>query len=59
MNLALENSTEIEMLYNERNQIMTKLENLKPALTEELKFVASKFLNLQDEIAQLKRIISF
>ncbi|KQO28419.1 hypothetical protein ASF10_23095 [Flavobacterium sp. Leaf82] len=59
LNLAVENSTEIEKLYNERNEIMTKLEGLKPALTEELKFVASQFLNLEDEIAQLIRIISY
>jgi hypothetical protein len=59
LNLAVENSTEIEKLYNERSEIMTKLENLKPALIEELKFVASQYLNLEDEIDQLRRIISF
>lgn len=59
LNLAVENSTEIEKLYNEHSEIMTKLENLKPALIEELKFVASQYLNLEDEIDQLRRIVSF
>lgn len=54
-----EKSEEIEKLYNERNEILIELENLKPALKEELKFVASQFLNLEDEIAQLERVISF
>ena len=59
LNLAIENSTENEELKNERNQLLNKLENLKPILKEELKFVASQLLNLEDEIAQLKRVITF
>ncbi len=59
LNLAAANSTEIEKLYDERSEIMTRLENLKPALKEELKYVASQYLDLEDEIAQLKRIITF
>lgn len=59
LNLAVENSPEIEKLYNERSEIIIKLENLKPTLTEELKFVASQFLNLEEEITQYKRVISF
>lgn len=59
VSIAIENSNEKEKLYNERNEILTELDNLKPTLTEELKYVASKFLNLEDEIGQLKRVISF
>ncbi|KAF2508707.1 hypothetical protein EYY60_16430 [Flavobacterium zhairuonense] len=56
---AKENSAEIEQLYKERNEILIELENLKPALKEELKSVAAKYLNLEEEIVQLKREISF
>jgi len=59
LNLAIENSFQKKELYNERNEILMKLENLKPTLTKELKFVASKFLDLEDEIAQLERTITF
>lgn len=59
LNLAAENSNEIEVLYNQRNDILIKLENLKPALTEELKLVALRFLRLENEINHLKRVISF
>lgn len=54
LNLAIENSAEIKELYNEPNEILVKLENLKPALRAELKFVALQLLNLEDEIRHLK-----
>ncbi|KRD09144.1 hypothetical protein ASE21_14955 [Flavobacterium sp. Root901] len=50
---------EIEKLDFERKEILAELESLKPVVKEELKFVASKYLYLEDEIAQLQRIISF
>lgn len=56
---AAENSVEIEELYKERNEILNELENLKPALRKELKSIALKYLNLEVEISQLKREISF
>ncbi|MWB95005.1 hypothetical protein GON26_11565 [Flavobacterium sp. GA093] len=56
---AIKNSIEIEELYMERNEILSELENLKPAVKEELKYVASEYLDLEVEIAQLKREISF
>lgn len=59
LSVAVENSVEIEELYKQRNEILNELENLKPALREELKSVASQYLNLEVEIAQLKREISF
>jgi len=59
LNIAIENSTESQGLYNERNEILKKLEDLKPVLRAELNFVASQVLNLEEEIAQLKRVISF
>jgi hypothetical protein len=59
LSVALENSVEIEELYKERNEILNELENLKPAVMKELKFVAAQHLNLEVEIAQLKREISF
>lgn len=59
LNAAVENNAQIKELYKERNEILNEIENLKPALKEELKSVASKYLNLEVEIAQLKREISF
>ncbi|MBS7253337.1 competence protein CoiA family protein [Flavobacterium branchiicola] len=59
LSAALENSVELEELSKERKEILTELENLKPALKEELKSVAAQHLNLEVEIAQLKREISF
>ncbi|TDP00322.1 competence protein CoiA family protein [Flavobacterium sp. 245] len=59
LSAALENSVEIEELYKERNEILNEIENLKPALKEELKSVASQHLNREVEIAQLKREILF
>ncbi|TDW52091.1 competence protein CoiA-like protein [Flavobacterium sp. 270] len=59
LSAALENSVEIEKLSKERKEILTELENLKPALMEELKSVAAQHLYLEVEIAQLKREISF
>jgi len=53
------NNSEIEKLSIERNEILDQLEGLKPLLIEELKFVASKYLYLEEEIAHLKNVLSF
>jgi|GEM_PF-5101003 len=50
---------EIDKFDFERKKILAELESLKPVVKEELKFVAMKYLYLEDEIAQLQRIISF
>ena len=52
-------SSEIEKLFIERSEILAQLENLKPLLIEELKFVAAKYLYLEEEIAHLKNVLSF
>lgn len=52
-------NAEIEKLDFERKVILADLENIKPVVKEELKFVASKYLKAEDEIAQLQRIILF
>ncbi|KAF2082082.1 competence protein CoiA [Flavobacterium sharifuzzamanii] len=59
LSVAIENSVEIEQLYKERADLEADLDNLKPALKEELKFVASQFLKREDEITQLSRVIAF
>jgi len=59
LSATVENTLEIEKLYKERNEILHELEKLKPDLKKELKSVASQYLNLEVEIAQLKREISF
>lgn len=52
-------SSEIDKLTIERDELLTQLENLKQHLLEELKFVAAKYLYLEEEIAHLKNILSF
>lgn len=59
LGVAIKNNIKIEELYKERNEILNELENLKPALRKELKSIASQYLNLEVEISQLKREISF
>ncbi|MBO9585267.1 MAG: hypothetical protein J7574_13980 [Flavobacterium sp.] len=52
-------SSEIEQLYVELNNLLVQRENLKALLSEELKFVASKYLILEGEIVHLKNVLSF
>nr|WP_294921818.1 hypothetical protein [uncultured Flavobacterium sp.] len=56
---AIKNSIESEELYKQRNEILNELESMKPALRKELKSVAAQYLDLEVEITQLKREISF
>lgn len=59
LDLPGKTSSEIEQLYIERNNLLAQRENLKALLSEELKFVASKYLILEGEIAHLKNVLSF
>lgn len=52
-------SSEIDRLSIERNELLKQLEGLKPLLIKELKFVASKYLYLEEEIAHLKNVLLF
>lgn len=59
LDLPGKTSSEIEQLYLERNKLLAQRENLKALLSEELKFVASKYLILEEEIVHLKNVLSF
>lgn len=59
LDLPGKTSSEIEKLYLERKNLLVQRESLKELLFEELKFVASKYLILEEEIAHLKNVLSF
>ncbi|WP_144214038.1 competence protein CoiA [Flavobacterium anhuiense] len=59
LDLPGKTSSEIEQLYLERNKLLAQREHLKALLSEELKFVASKYLILEEEIVHLKNVLSF
>ncbi|SFC72482.1 Competence protein CoiA-like family protein [Flavobacterium phragmitis] len=59
LDLPGKTSSEIEQLYLERKNLLAQRESLKALLFEELKSVASKYLNLEGEITHLKNVLSF